>query len=126
MPCFSDWDQNLAPGTSEYLQVEAQIRAKLKSVLHIIDYYYSVAGYPKPNLPDGTRIDPQRQPKSPTEIKIRNAICHHFVCDGVTPQTLHDVRSLLHDERPDERQYLAIILPCFTLLRLQPLRPLIT
>ena len=121
MPCFTNWNENLQPGTREYEEAEGVVRAKLESIRHIIDYYYSVNEHSKPDLPDGTRIDPLRQPKSRREQQIRNLICHHFVCDGMTAATLYDASSVLNEHQREDRPYLAIILPCATLLRLQPL-----
>lgn len=120
MPCYSAWNENLKPGTPEYLLAEAEVRAKLESIKHIVDYYYEVNRFAMPSLPDGVAVDPFRQPKSAKESSIREAICHHFACDEVGVSTLYDACSLLDESRPEQRAYLAVILPSATLLRQQP------
>lgn len=122
MPCYTAWNQYLKPGTPEYLRAEVEVRAKLVSVKHIVDYYYGVHGFAMPSLPDGVSVDPFRQPKSIKESSIREAICHHFACDAVSVSTLYDVCSLLDEQRPEDRAYLAVILPSATLLRQHPQR----
>lgn len=122
MPCYSAWNEHLKPGTPEYLRAEAEVRAKLESIKHIVDYYYEVNGFAMPSLPDGVAVDPFRQPKSSNESAIREAICHHFACDVVGVSTLYDACSLLDENRPDERAYLAVILPSVALLRQHPKR----
>lgn len=126
MPCFSDWYDGLEPGTPEWNKAEKKARAKLRSIKHIVDYYYATNDYLKPNLPNGTRIDFKRQPKSERERHIRNLICHHFECDDVGPQTLRDVAYLLDEEIPEDRAYLAVIMPCYFLLRNGPLPKLVS
>ena len=117
MPCYAGWNADLSPGTPEYLRAEVQVRAQLNSVKHIVDYYYAAFEHLLPDLPDGTSIDPLRQPRSKTEMSIREAICHHFACDGIHFCTLYDVCSLLDAENKAQRAYLAVILPCATLMR---------
>lgn len=99
MPCYSAWNEHLKPGTPEYLRAEAEVRAKLESIKHIVDYYYEVNGFAMPSLPDGVAVDPFRQPKSAKESSIREAICHHFACDEVGVSTLYDACSLLDENR---------------------------
>lgn len=93
MPCYTAWNQYLKPGTPEYLQAEQEVRAKLVSIKHIIDYYYEVNGFALPSLPEGVSVDPFRQPKSAKESSIREAICHHFACDEVSVSTLYEGQS---------------------------------
>ena len=126
MPCFTDWFDYFVQGTPEWTKAERKARAKLKSIKHIIDYYYESNAYSLPDLPAGTRIDMNRQPKNHRERQIRNLICHHFLCDGVGPQTLRDVAYLL-DERADlDRSYLAVIWPTYVLLRNGPILQVVT
>ena len=120
MPCYNAWNECLTPGTTEYLRAEAEVRAKLESITHIVDYYYGVNSFAMPSLPDGVAVDPLRQPKSAKEASIRDAICHHFACDEVGVSTLYDACSLLDERRPEQRSYLAVILPSATLLRQHP------
>ena len=120
MPCYSAWNEHLKPGTPEYLRAEAEVRAKLESIKHIVDYYYEVNGFALPSLPDGVAVDLFRQPKSTKESSIREAICHHFACDEVGGSTLYDACSLLDERRPEQRAYLAVIQPSATLLRQHP------
>ncbi len=117
MPCYNAWNDYLTPETPEYAQAEAEIRAKLKAMIHIVDYYYRAFGYPLPQIPNRTEIDPFRQPKSKKEAAIREMICHHFACDEVHFCTLYDVCSLLDADLPQERSYLAVILPSANLMR---------
>ena len=120
MPCYTAWNQYLKPGTPEYLRAEEEVRAKLMSVKHIVDYYYEVHGFAMPSLPDGVSVDPFRQPQSAKESSIREAICHHFACDEIGVSSLYDACSLLDENRPGDRAYLAVILPSVSLLRQHP------
>jgi hypothetical protein len=117
MPCYTAWNQSLTPGTPKYLQAEEQVREKLKAVMHIVDYYYKAFEYSMPDLPDGVSIDSMRQPRSEKEMSVREMICYHFACDGISFLTLYDVCSLLESQDKLQRPYLAIILPCAYLMR---------
>jgi len=83
MPCYTAWNANLSPGTPEYVRAEAEVKEKLQSIKHIVDYYYRANSFDMPNLPEGVAIDAFRQPRSAKESAIREAICHHFACDAV-------------------------------------------
>ncbi len=120
MPCYTAWDECYPPGTPEHERVKAEVRAKLVTVKHIIDYYYEAKEFDKPNLAVSTSIDAMRQPKSKIESGIREAICYHFGCDEVGVSTLFDVCTQLDESRPEDRSYLAVILPCVYLLREYP------
>jgi hypothetical protein len=120
MPCYSAWNDHLRPGTPEYLCAEAEVKAKLESIKHIVNYYYQANSYGMPAIADGVAIDAFRQPRSEKERAIRETICHHFACDAVDVSTLYDACSLLDANRPEERSYLAVILPCATLIRQNP------
>jgi hypothetical protein len=120
MPCYTAWDAFLEPDTPEYFRAEEEIRAKLRAVIHIVDYYYRAFSFPLPQLPDGVKIDPFRQPKSKKELAIREMICHHFACDGVDFCTLYDVCSLLNEDSQDDRPYLAVIWLCANQMRGNP------
>lgn len=117
MPCYTAWNEFLTPDTPEYLQAEERVQAQLKAVRHIVDYYYTAFAHPMPDLPDDVSIDSSRQPRSKKEISIREAICHHFACDEIDFCTLYDVCSLLESRDRHQRTYLAVILPCATLMR---------
>lgn len=93
--------------------------AKLRAVTHIIDYYYKSHGLQLPKLADGTMVDSHRQPRSPRELALREMICHHFSCDGLDFCSLYDVASLLSPQIATEKAYLAVVLPCATLMRMQ-------
>ena len=95
MPCYNSWDSYLTPNTPAYERAKSVVEAKLMSIQHIIDYYYSTHRYPLPNLPANTKIDPFRQPRSGRELSIREMICHHFACDGINFCTLYDACTLL-------------------------------
>jgi len=118
MPCYSAWNDYLEPGTPQYEEAKAAVTTKLHAVRHIIDYYYRAHGQQLPQLPDGVILDPFRQPRAPAELALREMICHHFSCDGVNFCTLYDVASLLNVQIPTERAYLAVVLPCATLMRM--------
>jgi hypothetical protein len=120
MPCYSAWNELLEPGSPQYVRAEAEVRAKLQTIKHIVDYYYGVNGAEKPDLPAGTVINPLRQPRSSKETAIREAICFHLSCDEVGVSTLYDVCSLLEESSPGDRAYLAVILPCASMLRQHP------
>ena len=117
MPCYTAWNEFLDPDTPEYLQAREHVRARLKAVEHIVDYYYAAFGQPMTDLPNGVSVDPFRQPRSTKETSIREMICHHFACHGIDFCTLYDVCSLLDVDDSRERAYSAVILPCATLLR---------
>lgn len=116
MPCYTAWNEGIPQGTPEHHQAEKKVRAWLRSIKHIIDYYYRAYDYPMPNIPDGTKVDLYRQPKSQREQRIREAICHHVQCDGMNVSMLYDASSLLDQRNKEERAYLAVLLPCATLL----------
>lgn len=118
MPCYSPWNDYLEPGTLPFEQAKAVVAAKLRAVTHIIDYYYRSHGLQLPDLAEGTMIDSHRQPRSPREFALREMICHHFSCDGVDFCSLYDVASLLSPQIENERAYLAVVLPCATLMRM--------
>lgn len=118
MPCYSAWNDYLEPGTPQFEQAKAVVVAKLKAVRHIIDYYYQSQGLPLPELAEGTIIDSHRQPRSPRELALREMICHHFCCDGLDFCALYDVASLLSPQVASERAYLAVVLPCASLMRM--------
>jgi hypothetical protein len=120
MPCYTAWDECYPPGTPEHDRVKAEVRAKLATVKHIIDYYYDSKGFSKPNLPIATSVNAMRQPKSKTESGIREAICYHFGCDEIGVSTLLDVCTQLDESCTKDRAYLAVILPCIYLLREYP------
>jgi len=95
------WNECLKPGTPEYLRAKKEGRSKLVSIKHIVDYYYGMNGFANPSPLEGVAVNSFRQPKSAKEPSIREAICHHFACDGVPP-AIHDVtqgrlRDLLAD-----------------------------
>ena len=117
MPCYTAWSEYLTPNTAEYFRAKEEVRAKLNAVKHIVNYYYNAHEGTLPILQAGTAIDPMRQLRSSKEMAIRGAICHHFACDGIHFCTLYDVCSLLDSEQKEERAYLAVILPCATLMR---------
>ncbi len=117
MPCYTAWNEDLSPGTPDYLKAESKVHAKLKAVQHIVDYYYKAFEHSLPDVPISMSIDPFRQPKSNREMRIREMICHHFSCDGIHFCTLYDVCSLLDAEDKGQRAYLAVILPCANLIR---------
>ena len=117
MPCYTAWNEYLTPDTPEYLRAKEIVRAKLNAVKHIVNYYYKAHEGTLPTLPDGTLIDPFRQPRSSKEMAIREAICHHFACDGIHFCTLYDVCTLLDSEVREDQACLAVILPCATLMR---------
>ncbi|MGQ2923453.1 hypothetical protein INQ48_35040 (plasmid) [Variovorax paradoxus] len=117
MPCYSPWNEYLELGTPQFEQAKAVVVAKLRAVTHIIDYYYQSHGLQLPALAEGTVIDSHRQPRSLREFALREMICHHFSCDGVDFCSLYDVASLLSPQVEKERAYLAVVLPCATLMR---------
>jgi hypothetical protein len=120
MPCYTAWNAYLNPGTPEYVRAEAEVKAKLQSIKHIVDYYYRANSFEMPNVPEGVAIDAFRQPRSAKESAIREAICHHFACDAVDVSSLYNACSLLDERRAEERSYLAVILPSATLIRQNP------
>ncbi len=117
MPCYSPWYTYVAPNSEDYRNAEEKVRAKLAAVKHVVDYYYKADGHPLPNLPHATHVDHHRQPRSPRELALREMICHHLVCDELDFMDLYDVCTLLHEEVPSERAYLAVIHPCANLIR---------
>jgi hypothetical protein len=117
MPCYSPWNSYLLPNSDDYRKAEEEERAKLAAVKHVVDYYYKAHDHSLPNLPHGTQLDPHRQPRSAREFAIREMICHHLICDQLGFMDLYDVCTLLHNEVPSERSYLAVIYPCANLIR---------
>lgn len=120
MPCYTAWYKYVTPNTPEYDSAKREVQAKLKAVKHIVDYYYRAFEYPLPNLPISTAVDPMRQPKSSSEMSIRQMICHHFACDGIDFCTLYDVCSIIDTDDDAQRPYAAVVLPCATLMRQTP------
>jgi hypothetical protein len=117
MPCYSAWNAYLEPDTPAYLRAKSIVEAKLLSTKHIVDYYYRAHSLSLPNLPAGTLIDGFRQPRSTRELNVRVMISHHFACDGLDFCTLYDVCTLLNEKVDVDRSYLAVILPCATMMR---------
>jgi hypothetical protein len=53
MPCYTAWNAYLKPDSPDYVRAEQEVRAKLFSIKHIIDYYYSVNSFSLPvNRPE--------------------------------------------------------------------------
>lgn len=120
MPCYTPWYAYVIPNTPEYDSAKREVQVKLEAVKHIVDYYYRAFEYSLPNLPIGTAVDPMRQPKSNNEVSIRQMICHHFACDGIDISTLYDVCSIINIDDDTQRPYVAVVLPCATLMRQSP------
>jgi hypothetical protein len=117
MPCYTAWNDYLQPNTPEYLNAEREVRAKLRAVQHIVDYYYTAFSHALPQVPKSVQIDCTRQPRARREQKIREMLCHHFACDEVHFTTLYDVCTLLDAHDDKDRAYLAVIEPCAFLMR---------
>ena len=120
MPCYTAWDEFLEEGTASYAKAKAEVHAKLKSVQHIVDYYYRVAGESLPTIETERDIELFSPPKASKQHMIRLAIAHHFACDDIHFCTLYDVCSLLDPKLDEGRSYEAVIRACATDLRLNP------
>ena len=120
MPCYKAWNDYLEPGTPAYLKAEEEVRAQLQTVKHVVDYYYTANRQPLPDLPGGIDIDPSRHLRSTREAGIRQAMCHHFACEGIHFYQLYDVCSLLNENDKTDRAFFAVIIPCATLMRSDP------
>lgn len=116
MPCYTAWNEYLKPGTPEYLTAEEIVRAKLKAVQHIVDYYYEAFDQRIPRAETYECTSMPYEPASLREKKLLEIICHHFSCDGIHFTMLYDVRSVL-ECRKGGRAYDAIITYCASLMR---------
>jgi hypothetical protein len=117
MPCYTPWYGYSHPGSPEFARALKAVHAKLRAVKHVVDYYYEAYGLSLPSLPDGAEIDPMRQPRAPSEYRVREMICHHLACDGIDFMGLFDVASVLDDADKGDRAYLAVIRPCSMLMK---------
>lgn len=116
MPCYTAWNEYLEPGTPEYSAAEQRVRAKLKAVQHIVNYYYRAFDqrFPLVKIKEGTSAS--YKPASTREKRLLEMICHHFACDGIHFTTLYDACSVL-DCGQGERRHKGIIMYCATLMR---------
>ena len=128
MPCYTEWDAYLDKGSGAYRTEKAQLEAKLKAVMHIVDYYYGV---------ERLRVPPVRHSGSPVflemdhlefeidsgamhgmdEKRIFENISHHFSCDGIGFTLLYDLVSLLNLHDKEDAGYARVMMICASKLR---------
>lgn len=128
MPCYTERDAYLDKGSIAYRTEKAKLEAKLKSVRHIVDYYYGVAGL---------RVPPARHSGSPVflemahlefkidggdvhgvdEKQILESITHHFSCDGHYFTLLYDPVSFLNLHDREDAGYARVMMICASKLR---------
>jgi len=126
MPCYTEWDAYLDKESDEYRTKKAELDAKLKTIRHIVDYYYGVHRLPVPQarhterqafmeLADGEVAAVGMT--SGTEAPVLQQIQHHLACDGVGFTELYDLTSLLNLQDPIEAGYARVIMICANKLR---------
>src|SRR5262249_47225367 len=128
MPCFSTSPP--PPGTPEYEEWLPRVQRMFDAFAHVVDYYYSKAGFPMPHpgmVEDlsawlyGDRRLPSDviQPVNPDEnSRVLRQILLHLDCDGVDVFQLNDLRIFLYKELTPKRcGYAFIVNYCFVALR---------
>ncbi len=116
MPCFSTGPD---PGTPEYAAWLPDVRRKLDSFMHVVDYYYRKAGL---QMPEPTGAPGPGGTSPPAESvgndRVLSQILLHIDCDGVNVFHLNDIRNLLSsDDTPKGRGYARVLNFCFRALR---------
>ena len=128
MPCYTEWDAYLDKGSQKYKAKKAELEAKLKSVRHIVDYYYGVEGLQVPPAKySGQQTWIER---AEAEFKVDNSdllvrneeqivknIAHHCCCDGIHFTLIYDLVSLLDIHDKDEAGYARIMMTCANQIR---------
>ena len=128
MPCYTQWDAYLKRGSDEYRKARSELQAKLKAVLHVIDYYYQLHRFA---VPPATRpkkalyvemahLEYQIEARDLggiDEQKVIKQIIHHMICDEIHFTTLYDVSSLLRVNDPRQCGYRRVILICANEIR---------
>ena len=119
MPCYSEWDAYLTKGTNEYEEAKTKLEAKLKSVKHIIDYYYNTKGFLVPEAKHSGKkamfieqVHEEFESSSPylnNETPIIEAIAHHCICDGIHFTDMYDLATLLEMKDAKEAGYARVI-----------------
>ena len=128
MPCYTEWNAYLDKGSQEYKTKEAELNAKLKSVKHILDYYYGVR---RLRVPPATHsgeqawleMAHQQFEVEKTELHgvdeehiIKN-IAHHISCDGIHFTLIYDLVSLLDIQNTNEAGYARVMMTCANEIR---------
>lgn len=126
MPCYTEWDAYLEPGTEAYDRRRRELEAKLRAVRHAIDYYYSAAGANVPRASFHRRMAGfietaehafREHEEPPGEAEILDRISHHLSCDEVHFTTLYDLATLLDPEDSGQAGYVRVILACANWMR---------
>lgn len=117
MPCFTRWDEWLKEGTPEYDRAKTEVEAKLRSVKHIVNYYYHAARFSVPAVDSDVPHFLKDASATEEEARLLEIIAHHFACDEIDVGTLYDVCSLLSAEVPADRAYSRIIHVCANEIR---------
>lgn len=132
MPCYTRWDACLPEGSDEYAAKRDEMEAKLKAVLHIVDYYYGASGWQAPPASfsassgmdlfhpfahDHFRVEGVEAPGVDEEQGILDSIVQHFCCDEINSGTLYDLVSLLDLKDPAQAGYARVILLCAIAMR---------
>jgi hypothetical protein len=123
MPCYTQWNTYLKPGSKEYEDARVKLEAKLKAVKHILDYYYAVHKKQVPKAKyQGGEIDLQlgtvslacdkRQMRGINEEEIKRNIAHHFLCDHLNVVDLYDISTLCNIHDDSDAGYIRIIVGC--------------
>ena len=121
MPCYTQWDAYLDKDSNEYRAAKAKLRAKLKAVQHVIDYYYRVSGLTVPRAKHsqqqtwmemahhGFECDEVGDLKRKEE-QIIKSVAHHCSCDGIHFTLLYNLVTLLDIQDGQQGGYARAIL----------------
>lgn len=124
MPCYTAWNEHLDEGSPDYERTRAELEAKLRSVKHVVDYYYRAfrVRLPKARLIDDEQgleapwsFAPERYPRN--EKRVLDRIYHHLCCDEVHFTTLYDLVSLMDVHDAVEAGYARVLLECAARMR---------
>ncbi len=124
MPCYTEWDAFLKPGSPEYSKARAEVAAKLQALQHAVDYYYRAADLALPEAFPTTDDDDSLEDEirsiensSPEKNEVLDRLTHHLACDDVHCTTIYDAVSLLDTDLPRQAGYARVLLTCAFRLR---------
>lgn len=116
MPCFGPaWNEELTPGTKEYIEAEAGVRKQLDSLLHVVHYYCKVYGRALPAEFHYSGSNFEALPQADKQLLA--AIYHHLRCDGISAAVVHDILALLDLEPLESSDRYATVQICQRLMR---------
>lgn len=128
MGCYTEWDAYLEKGSKAYKEKEDELKAKLKAVKHIVDYYYSLKGLVVPHATHSGKSSwietaenefsvNSKEVDDLNEVKTIDSITHHVMCDQIHFTTLYDICTLLNLDVPEDARYARVIMKCANIVR---------